>query len=265
VNELERTKEMLEQLNELMGAVVPFLNTGQEALPQAEATTSFEVEGLNHLLDSVENRVGIPPNTQLRDIARSAVPVLTHPLGAGQGLPEPSSESSGRETDSFGIQVLLESFSEKGGESSVNQPPADPVDGPVPEEAAISPRVVPYPYLPDEVIGGDSVEAIERRLLAAKTPPSYFDLMQARIDAKDLFEKKVEIVRVMSGLHPQGDWLGQGARALDNPSGTGEHTFGYLSNLLSDLESGGTHSDSFKRLTGKVFLKRYDDDDHSAT
>ena len=83
---------MQEQLNELMGAVVPFLNTGQEALPQSEATTSFEVEGLNHLMNSVENRVGIPPNTHLRDIARSEVPVLTHPLGAepsNQGIPVP--------------------------------------------------------------------------------------------------------------------------------------------------------------------------------
>lgn len=61
----------------------------------------------------------------------------------------------------------------------------------------------------------------------------------------------------MSGLHPQGDWLGQGARALDNPSGrTGEHTFRYLSNLLLDLKSRGVLSDYFYKLTSKVFLKR---------
>lgn len=36
-------------MKELIEAVRPFLDAGQEALPQAEATTSFEVEGLNHL------------------------------------------------------------------------------------------------------------------------------------------------------------------------------------------------------------------------
>ncbi|EXB64603.1 hypothetical protein L484_017935 [Morus notabilis] len=36
---------------------------------------------------------------------------------------------------------------------------------------------------------------------------------QARIQAEDLFEVKVEIFRVMSGLDPEGDWLGRGARA----------------------------------------------------
>lgn len=190
-------------------------------------------------------------------------------VGAGQGLPlpspsDPSSESSERETDSFGIQVLLESDSEKAEESSVNQPPADSVAVPEPEAAARSPRVVPYPYQPDEVIGGDSVYAIERRLLSAKPSPSYFDLMQARIDAEDLFEVKVEIVRIMSGLDPQGDWLGRGARALDNPRGTGEHSYDQLSHLLSDLQSGGIHSDSFKNLKGNCFLGREDNDDHSA-
>ncbi|EEF27191.1 conserved hypothetical protein [Ricinus communis] len=178
---------------------------------------------------------------------------------------DPSSESSGGETDSFGIQVLLESYSSKEGESSVNQPPADQVAVPVPEEAARSPHVVPYPYHPDEVIGGDSVSAIERRLLAASPTPTYFELSQARMEAEDLFEVKVEIVRVMLGLHPEGDWMGRGARALDNPrTSTGEQSLEKLTTLLSDLQSGGVHSDSFKELKGKVFLRGDDEDEHSA-
>lgn len=93
-------------------------------------------------------------------------------VGAGQGLPlpgpsGPASSSSWRE-DSFGLQVLLESFDEKGTEeSSVNQPPANPVASP--EEAASPPHVVPYPYQPDEVIGVCSfypAEALSQRPLS---------------------------------------------------------------------------------------------------
>lgn len=147
----------------------------------------------------------------------------------------------------------------------MNQPSADQVAVPVPEEAARSPHVVPYPYQPDEVIGGDSVDAIERRLLAAKPSPSDFELRQARIDAEDLFEVKVEIVRAMSGLHPEGDWMGRGARALDNNrTSTGEQSLEKLSTLLSDLQSRGVNSDSFKELKAKVFLRRNDDAEHSA-
>ncbi|XP_024021027.1 uncharacterized protein LOC112091492, partial [Morus notabilis] len=141
-------------------------------------------------------------------------------VGAGQGLPlpgpsGPASSSSWRE-DSFGLQVLLESFDEKGTEeSSVNQPPANPVASP--EEAASPPHVVPYPYQPDEVIGHrGSVLSIQRRLLAKDPSPSTEVIQQARIQAEDLFEVKVEIFRVMSGLDPEGDWLGRGARALEN-------------------------------------------------
>lgn len=38
----------------------------------------------------------------------------------------------------------------------------------------------------------------------------------ARIQAEDLFEVKVEVIRLMLGLDPTGDWMGRGARALDN-------------------------------------------------
>jgi hypothetical protein len=41
---------------------------------------------------------------------------------------------------------------------------------------------------------------------------------------------KADICEVMEGLHPEGDWQGQGARALDNPrTRTGEDS---LENLL---------------------------------
>ncbi|KAH0712693.1 hypothetical protein KY289_008652 [Solanum tuberosum] len=53
------------------------------------------------------------------------------------------------------------------------------------------PRVVPYPYQLDEVIGGDSVQSIQQRLLAkySYTPPIGI-MYLAEIEAKDLFEVK---------------------------------------------------------------------------
>lgn len=85
-------------------------------------------------------------------------------------LPDPSSDPSGSENfdDSFGIEVLLEKWpTTTGSESaetsaSVNQPeygrvpPANQV-APRGSEAGPSnkpPQGVPYPYHPEEVIGG---------------------------------------------------------------------------------------------------------------
>ncbi|MBW1279433.1 hypothetical protein, partial [Escherichia coli] len=61
------------------------------------------------------------------------------------------------------------------------------------------------------------MEAIERRLLAKYRYPSYEAIQLAHIHAEDLFEVKVNIVKVMARLDPTGDWMGRGARALDNP------------------------------------------------
>nr|VDD25145.1 unnamed protein product [Brassica rapa] len=61
------------------------------------------------------------------------------------------------------------------------------------------------------MIGGDSVEAIERRLLAQFAYPSYEDIQLAHIQAEDLFEVKVEIVKVMAGLDPTGGLDGAGS------------------------------------------------------
>ncbi|KAH0678001.1 hypothetical protein KY285_025802 [Solanum tuberosum] len=76
------------------------------------------------------------------------------------------------EEDHFGIDVLLESW-EKSTETgtSVDQPEPEP--GHVPPAIQVAPRgneagpsnqpprVVPYPYQLDEVIGGDSVQSIQ--------------------------------------------------------------------------------------------------------
>ncbi|CAA0840560.1 Unknown conserved protein [Striga hermonthica] len=114
---------------------------------------------------------------------------------------------------------------------SVNQPEgrpfhrANPV-APGGEEAGPSnrtPPVVPYPYEPEEVIGGDSVLSIQQRLLAQYPSPSYEAIEMTKMQAEDLFEVKVDIIRLMGVLDPEGDWERRGARALDNPrTATGE-------------------------------------------
>ncbi|KAK6767613.1 hypothetical protein RDI58_000024 [Solanum bulbocastanum] len=187
-------------------------------------------------------------------------------VGGSLPLPGPSGQASGAEfeEDHFGIDVLLESW-EKSTETgtSVDQPEPEP--GHVPPAIQVAPRgneagpsnqpprVVPYPYQLDEVIGGDSVQSIQQRLLAkySYTPPIGI-MYLAEIEAKDLFEVKVEILRIMAVLDPTGDWLGRGARALENPrTATGEHSLDKLHTLLSDLESRGVNSESFSQLKGK--------------
>lgn len=46
------------------------------------------------------------------------------------------------------------------------------------------------------------------------------DIRLAEIQAEDLFQVKAEIINRMAILDPEGDWLGRGARALDNPRTT---------------------------------------------
>lgn len=110
---------------------------------------------------------------------------------------------------------------EEGEEVSQPQPENPPSNQVAPrgDEAGPSNQPpIPYQYHPDEVIGGDSILSIERRLLSNKTSPSAQDIYMARINAEDLFEVKVEIIKLMAGLDPTGDWMGRGARSLDNPS-----------------------------------------------
>jgi hypothetical protein len=156
-------------------------------------------------------------------------------------------------------------------DTSVNQPQ----DGPVlpgnsvtsgGEEAGPSTRQGHlYPFQPNEVIGGDCVLSIQRRLLAKDSFPSFEVIERARIHAEDLFEVKVDICRLMAPLDPRGDWMGRGARALDNlRTATGEESLTKLHSLLEDLQSGGVRSPTYDKLRKRVFL-RMDGDAHSST
>ncbi|KAH0676792.1 hypothetical protein KY285_024593 [Solanum tuberosum] len=63
----------------------------------------------------------------------------------------------------------------------------------------------------------------------------------------------------MAVLDPTGDWLGRGARALENPrTATGEHSLDKLHTLLSDLESRGVNSESFSSRNGNECTARPD-------
>lgn len=195
---------------------------------------------------------------------------LIFSVGGGQALPFPdpygTESSSPWEEDSFELRVLEESFSPsktEEGEPSVNQEqegarpalPTNPVASGG-EEAGPSNRVVPYPYHPDEIIGGDCVHAIERRLLAKYDYPSYEVIQLARIQAEDLFEVKVEIIRVMAGLDPTGDWMGRGAWALENPrTATGEYALDRLCRMLTNLNERGVQSQEFVDLQNRVLRK----------
>lgn len=121
-----------------------------------------------------------------------------------------------------------------------------------------------FPYEPDEVIGGDSVNSIQQRLLRRYRFPSAEVIERARSDAEDLFEVKVEIIRTMAPLHPEGDWLRRGARALDNNrTATGEESLEKLYNFLADLNEGGVQSQAFRTFKDRVFLRNQDLDSDS--
>lgn len=125
--------------------------------------------------------------------------------------------------------------------------------------------MVPYPYQSDDEIGGDSVRSIEHRFLAVKENPSLRDIQIARIDAEDQFEVKVQIIHKMAVLDPTGDWLGRGARALDNlRTATGEESLERLYSFLEDLNRAGVQSPTFASLRSKVFRRgNIDIDDDS--
>nr|QMQ98049.1 ATP synthase subunit 1 [Solanum torvum] len=136
---------------------------------------------------------------------------------------------------------MLEDSGPFGSTSTVNQPlPGEQAALPVMQEAAANQAApVPYPYPHNEFIGGDCVESIQRRLLERSPFPSAHAIQMARIDAEDLFEAKVDIIRVMAGLHPDGDWLGRGAWALANPrTATGEDSLENLLRLRDGVLSG---------------------------
>ena len=198
--------------------------------------------------------------------------------GAGQSLPLPPTASSPVPSISIGGDSWIEEcFGTQPEESSSapaqgqrqqeegclfqpTQPsPADSRQEPTPphstepEAAPPSQSVSPYPYAFD-LIGGDSVEGIKRRLLLRHEGDFTFEVCElARIQAEDLFEAKVEILREMSRLDPEGPWLERGARALDNPrTSTGEESLERLFSILDQLKEGGRESDAFIRLKKKL-------------
>nr|YP_010833561.1 cytochrome c oxidase subunit 1 [Jatropha curcas]WFG81187.1 cytochrome c oxidase subunit 1 [Jatropha curcas] len=171
----------------------------------------------------------------------------------------------------FDEDVLLESGTSSSPRSnsfpSVNQPQpgehAVPPANPGEAEAGTS-HVRPFPYGDDEVIGGDSVQSIQTRLLARYDSPSAEVIRWARIDAQDLFEVKADIIRIMAPLDPTGDWERRGARALDNPrTKTGEESFERLCRLRDSLSNEGIQSQAFWDLKAKVFLRQENLDESS--
>ncbi|KAI9070796.1 hypothetical protein K1719_043676 [Acacia pycnantha] len=157
-----------------------------------------------------------------------------------------------------------------GGLPSVNQPgqqampPANPVAF---GEAEAGPaHVLPFPYAEDEVIGGDSVLSIQSRLLSKYGSPSADQIEAARIEARNRFLMKVDIIRQMSPLHPEGDWEGRGARALDSTrTKTGEQPLGKLCQIRHSISNEGIQSPFFESLRDKVFWKKENRDDESQT
>ncbi|KAI5666712.1 hypothetical protein M9H77_16565 [Catharanthus roseus] len=192
----------------------------------------------------------------------SSVLVLSVLSGGGHSLPlpapsGPSSSSSYINTkDSFAIRVLLEPFSDTEMEgTSVNQPEARLSANAVAssgEEAGPAnqtPRAVPYPYQPDEKAPFPSSEMIE----------------MAQIQAEDLFEVKVEIIKLMAGLDPTGDWMGRGTRALENSrTSTGECSLEKLYEKLEDMQRGGVQSSTFWEFKKGKMLLRIDSDENSS-
>ena len=196
-------------------------------------------------------------------------------MNASGSSVEINSSASKDYWESFDLGVLEEAFSQtkSEGTGSVNQQEARPSHSYNPSAsrgegagpANQPPGVVPYPYQPDEVIGGDSVLYIERRLLGKYSAPSYEDIRMARIEAEDLFEVKVEILKHMAALDPMGDWMGRGALALENPrTATGEESISKLYSILENLQSAGMESPVFKELQGKR-LPRLDEDENSSS
>lgn len=74
-------------------------------------------------------------------------------------------------------------------------------------------------------------------------------MQEKKKEAEDLFEVKVDIIRRMTPLHPEGDWLRRGARALDNPrTATGEESLEKLHSFLEELKRDGVQSQAFQSL-----------------
>ena len=172
--------------------------------------------------------------------------------GVGQRLP-----GSPLEISSPGISgesLFRDSVEQPGGGPAPSEaaPPANPAGS---QEAGPSNQgPAPYPYQPDQVIGGDSVRAIQRRLLSRHEGNFTYEVCYfTRIEAEDLFEVKAKILGEMSRLDPEGPWLERGARALDNPrTSTGEESLERLFAILDALREGGRQSEASAKLIAKL-------------
>lgn len=183
---------------------------------------------------------------------------------------EGSSRGSGWTTHD--LDMLAESSSRAETDttsSSVNKPEGEP---PFPRtnasgDSAGPSTVSPFPFQEDEVIGGDCLKNVYRRLLTAAEAKKGEDLSLGeygliRYQAEDLFEAKVSIIRQMAPLDPEGDWDRRGAQALENSrTTTGEETLERLQALNADLEERGVQSEAFRLLKGRVFGRRFEDND----
>nr|QWQ49872.1 hypothetical protein [Zelkova schneideriana] len=195
---------------------------------------------------------------------------------SGDGEDQTSAEEANASSElgeTFDLDVIAESWPSRTAGTSENQPeavpvpPGNPVASPGEEAGPANQTlpVVPYPYPPDEVIGGDCVDAIQQRLLNPYSDPSSEVIQMMRIQAEDLFEVKVEIIQIMAGLDPTGDWMGKGARAFDNSrTATGEEPLERLYDLLEDLNRGGVQSEAYTRLKGKVHFRIVPEEHSSA-
>ncbi|KAL0294530.1 UNVERIFIED_CONTAM: ATP synthase subunit alpha, mitochondrial [Sesamum calycinum] len=164
-----------------------------------------------------------------------------------QQEPAPEAPTSG---DSLSWTDLLRSSTERtdsSGQGQLNDRASAST-----EEVTSVPPFNPYPYHDNEMVGGDSVRTIQSRLLSNNPEPSFEEIQRAHIDAQDRFEVKVEILRQMATLDPDGDWERRGARALDNPhTSTGEPSLDNLYNIKEDLDRNGTRAPSFDALKSK--------------
>lgn len=203
----------------------------------------------------------------LRCLGTVVTIAFSHFIG-GEGLTQGSSPSFSIFFFLGGTSLIMEmNSSESWGEyiqtSTEGTSTASADAGPVPHGNTISNSTEGpaspgrFPYEPDELIGGDSVLSIQRRLLASKPFPSAEEIDFARMQAEDLFEVKVQIIQRMKVLDPTGDWMRQGARALDSPnSATGESSLKRLYSFLEDLDRNGKTSRAFFSLSEKVALRK---------
>lgn len=209
------------------------------------------------ILFSIFRSVGLLFMDELTRAVAPFVPTLGGTNGGFGPPPAPSGDSSLFGFHSPQEQPGPSEVQARAPRTHTSAGPANPVASP--EEAASPPPVTHYPYQADEVIGGDSISVIQSRLLANNPSPSFEEIERARIDAQDRFEVKVNIIRLMAPLDPEGDWEGRGARALDNPrTPTGEESLEKLYRLQDALNRGGVKSKAFRSLKARVFKRTED-------